>query len=205
MSHDGPLSSPPILLSNSLMQTDTVNCNAKLHHFTHSVNYLSEFANRQLEVSYKYMLLAAQFNTFVKDRPGFHAHFKALSDRSWTAGQNIIKYIAKRGGHFKFGRQNMLTEGLFEMNEFAAMATVLDTEKQLFETARKVHEGSSHAKTPENYDPEVAHYMEEEYLEDLAASIRKYSGFANDLKNLYVGSKDISMDNFLFDQYLQKV
>lgn len=193
------------LFISSPTSADGVNCNAKLAHFTHSVNHLSEFANHQFEVSYKYMLLAAQFNSFVKDRPGFHAHFKALSDRSWKAGEDLIKYMTKRGGHFKFGRQNQLGDGLSDLTEFQAMATVLDTEKALFDKARVIHEGASHVKQTDKYDPEVAHYMEEEYLGELAATIRKYSGYANDLKNLYVGSKDINMDNYLFDQYLQKV
>lgn len=189
-------------ISVHLFLTGGVVCHAKVGHFSHVGTAMSEFANHQLEVSYKYMLLANQFNAFAKDRPGFYAHYKALSDRSWAAGMNLIKYITKRGGVFKFGRQNVLDDNdMAEMNEFQAMATILDNEKKLFKVATEIHKASS----SELYDPEVAHYIEEEYLGDLASSIRKFSGYANDLKNLYVSSKDISMDNYLYDKYLQKV
>lgn len=149
-------------------------------------------------------MLAAQFDSYVKDRPGFQAKFQALSDRSWAAGQELIQYITKRGAQFVFANQNELKAGLADLNEFQAMATVLDTEKYLFEKARLTHKGYSHSDKHAHYDPEAAHYIEEDYLGKLAASVREYSGYANDLKNLYKGSNDIHMDNYLFDQYLQK-
>lgn len=186
-----------------LMTHKKGHCHARAKNFQEEGHPLSEFANLQLEISYKYLLLATQFNAFMKDRPGFYAKFKALSDRSWAAGQNLIKYITKRGGHVKFIDQKVLNDQtLAEFNEFQAMAIVLDTEKSLFEKASKIHQIASNDKV--HQDPEVAHYIEEEFLGNLATSIRQYSGYANDLKNLYVGSNDISMDNYLFDQYLQK-
>lgn len=184
---------------------DDRTCSAITSHFEHFEGHLMKFANLQFEISYKYLLLAAQFDSYTKDRPGFHAKFQALSDRSWAAGQEIIKYVTKRGANFEFENQNELNAGLSDLNEFQAMATVLDTEKYLFEKARLTHKGYSHSDAHKHYDPEAAHYIEEEYLQDLADSVRKYSGFANDLKNLYSNSKDINMDNYLFDQYLQKV
>lgn len=150
------------------------------------------------------MLLAAQFKSYLKDRPGFEAKIKSLSDRSWQMGQDLIKYVTKRGGHFKFEAPNVWPEGMADMTEFQAMATVLDTEKFLFEKARITHEGASHAKEKTKYDPEIAHFIEEKILTELAGTIRQFSGYANDLKNLYAGSNDINMDNYLFDQYLQK-
>lgn len=179
-------------------------CRAIIPQYKVSGNHLINFANRQLEISYKYMLLAAQFKSYVKDRPGFHGKFKGLSDRSWEQGIGLIKYMTKRGGKMKFGNTNELTDGVSEVSELQAMATVLDTEKRLFERAREIHNFASHAHKNENYDPEVAHFIEEEHLESLANTVRQYAGYANDLKNLYVGSKDINMDNYLYDQYLQK-
>lgn len=172
--------------------------------YKHSGSHLVTFANSQFEVSYKYMLLAAQFKSYVKDRPGFHGKFKALSDRSWEQGIGLIKYITKRGGKMKFADTNELTDGVSEVTELQAMASVLDTEKRLFEGAREIHNIASHAHDNKNYDPEVAHFMEEKHLESLAGTVRQFAGYANDLKNLYVGSKDINMDNYLYDQYLQK-
>lgn len=191
------------LISIYLKLANIGHCTARAKNFQKEGHPLSEYASLQLEISYKYLLLATQFNAYAKDRPGFYAKFKALSDRSWAAGQNLIKYITKRGGHVKFINQGVLNnETLAEFNEFQAMATVLDTEKSLFEKASEIHNTSLNNKV--HQDPEVAHYIEEKFLGNLASSIRQYSGYTNDLKNLYVTSQDISMDNYLFDQYLQK-
>lgn len=160
-------------------------------------------------MSYKYMLLAAQFNNYVKDRPGFHAHIQALSDRSWEAGQDLIKYMTQRGRTFSLESQNTNLSSA-NVNEIQVMAMVLDNEKALYEAARHIHWQVSHVGKKDSpamkshYDPEAAHHIEEKYLTSLSSSIRKYSGLANDLNNLYTTSKDINMDNYLFDQYLQK-
>lgn len=179
-------------------------CSSLIPQFNHSVNNLNDFLNRQLDISYKYLLLSTQFSSYIKNRPGFQSKFRGLSDRSWEKGIELIKYVTKRGGKVKFNAVEDLEKATLELNELEAMAVTLDTEKMLFEKARAIHERSSHAHNSKTYDPEVAHYIEEEHLEDLAGSVRDYAGYANDLKNLYRGSNDINLDTYLFDQYLQK-
>lgn len=170
-------------------------CKSIVGEFRKVAPALSEFANDLLEVSYKYMLMASQFDSAQKERPGFSAHFDALSHRSWAAGMNLVKYITSRGGHVKFNRPpTPAVVKMSDQNELQAMATVLDTEKGLFQKAAQIYKQSE--------DPTVAEYMNEQFMKNMAKSIRKYSGIVNDLKSLYASSHDISMDNHLFDQYL---
>lgn len=51
---------------------------------------------------------------------------------------------------------------------------------------------------------QIAHYLEEEFIEDQATTIRKLSGFTNDLRKLLDESVDSSLSLFMFDEYLQK-
>lgn len=51
---------------------------------------------------------------------------------------------------------------------------------------------------------QVAHYLEEEFIEDQASTVRKLSGYTNDLKRLIQDATDTSLPVYLFDEYLQK-
>lgn len=51
---------------------------------------------------------------------------------------------------------------------------------------------------------QVAHYIEEEFLEYQTKKIRELSGWTNDVKTLLSGKKDPALSLFLFDEYLQK-
>lgn len=122
---------------------------------------------------------------------------------------------------------------ILELNEISALALALDTEKQLSQEAHSLHERYSHANHKSRYDAEVsilnaiffttnwcrqiidtfrnsilflqiAHYLEEKFIEDQATTIRKISGYTNDLKRLLDESVDSSLSLYLFDEYLQK-
>lgn len=188
----------------NVFSAEVFNCKARLESIGGVAGSLSEFANYHLEVSYNYMMLASQFNAHPKERPSFSALFQYLSDLAWASAVDVMKYITKRGGHMQISHINQLVDGMKDLNELQAMATVLDTMKGLFEKAREIHKQCSDHREPSRYDPHVAHYIQEEYLGNLVASISKFSGIVNGLKNLYVESKDISMDNHIFDQYLLK-
>lgn len=51
---------------------------------------------------------------------------------------------------------------------------------------------------------QIAHYLEEEFIEDQASTVRQFSGYTNDLRQLIKDSVDTSLSVFLFDEYLQK-
>lgn len=86
------------------------------------------------------------------------------------------------------------------MNELNSLAKALDTEKQLAEEALRLHaQTQNHPKQ----DASVAHYLEEEFMEPQAETIRKLAGHTNDLKSL-IADRDSSLSVFLFDEYLKK-
>lgn len=80
------------------------------------------------------------------------------------------------------------------------MAKALDTEKQMADEAIRVHgQAQHHAKL----DSSVAHYMEEQFMEPQAESVRTLAGHTNDLKRL-LADNDASLSIFMFDEYLKK-
>lgn len=189
---------------------DLKNCNAIFSGFPKNVGVLQRYANHQIEKSFEYLLLAANFGTYVKNRPGFEKQFRSLSDKSWSNGIELIKHITKRGGAHDFSvSSNNKTEKkqILDLNEINALALTLDYEKTLALEAHHIHEKYSHAKHPTEYDPEIAHFIEEEFIEDQAHTIRKLSGYTNDLKKLlkeYKDTNDVSLSLYLFDEYLGK-
>lgn len=104
------------------------------------------------------MLLSANFGTYVKNRPGFEKTFRALSDKSWNNGIELIKHITKRGGTHDFSvNSSNKTEKkqILDLNEMHALALTLDYEKTLALEAHHIHEKYSHVRHPAEYDPEV--------------------------------------------------
>lgn len=194
--------------NSPIANDDLVNCNAIFSGFPKSVKELQMYANHQIEKSFEYLLLAANFGTYVKNRPGFEKQFRGLSDKSWGYGIELIKHITKRGGTHDFTHtSNNKTEKkqILDLNEINALALTLDYEKTLALEAHRIHEKNSHAKNRPEYDPEIAHFMEEKFIEDQATSIRKLSGYTNDLKKLLnQDTNDVSLALYLFDAYLSK-
>lgn len=185
------------------------NCNANFSGFSSGVQHLQAYANEQLLKSYDYLLLSANFGTYVKNRPGFEKKFRELSDAAWERSINLIKHITKRGGQHDFYTRRSVTvstpqKRVLELNEISSLAFALDTEKSLALEAHSLHERYSHANHKSHYDAEIAHYLEEKFIEDQATTIRKYSGYTNDLRRLLDESVDSSLSLFMFDEYLQK-
>lgn len=173
---------------------------------------LQTYANAQIARSYHYLLLATHFGTFEKNRKGFHQLFKGLSDEAWEAAIGIIEHVTTRGGSMEFAPREILISGkapVYETDEMSALAETLDVEKQMALEAHNLHRNVSHANHKQFYDPEIAHYLEEKFIEGQAGTIRKISGYANDLMKLIGKSqdgkdKDIALSTYLFDEYLQK-
>lgn len=228
-------------LYSSLIYADNLdNCNAHFSGIVNSVQHLQAYANEQITKSYEYLLLAANFGNYVKNRPGFEKQFRELSDTAFNRGINLIKHITKRGGSHNFNtdfKSTISTQSrTLELNELKSLAFALDTEKELASKAHNLHKHYSHAnhkshsaseannlkanvqpisepdlhehelldKQQTHYDPEVAHYLEEKFIEDQANKVRQLSGFVNDLKHLLEKSSDASLSVYLFDEYLQK-
>jgi len=192
---------------NSGPSDDLLNCNATYGGFNSNADYLQSYVNDHIAQSFNYMLLSANFGTHVKNRPGFEKQFRGLSDNAWEQAIHLIKHITKRGGKHDFTARKSVSNQkrpILELDELNALALALDIEKSLAKEAHVIHEKYSHAAHPAHYDPEVAHYLEEEFFEQQASSVRKLSGYTNDLKRLIKDSIDTSLSVFMFDEYLQK-
>ncbi|XP_065371287.1 ferritin light chain [Calliphora vicina] len=164
------------------------------------------YINSHLTKSYEYLLLATHFNSYQKNRPGFQKLYQGLSDRSFDDTIDMIKQLSRRGGKANF---NVVHESPatisrkamnLEVDELHSLAMALDTEKQLSTGAFHVH---NHALHSAERDPEMAQYVEEKFLGKQAETVRKLSGYANDLAKL-MNQQDPSLAVYLFDEYLQK-
>lgn len=172
------------------------------------MQHLQAYANDQISKSFDYLLLAANFGTYVKNRPGFEKQFHELSDTAWERAIDLIKHITKRGGAHDFYTRKTVTiakqpNRALELDELSALAYALDVEKALATEAHSLHERYSHANIKAHYDPEIAHYVEEKFIEEQADKVRELSGFTNDLKNLIKDAKDTTLAVHMFDEYLK--
>lgn len=136
------------------------NCNANFSGFSSSVQHLQAYANEQLLKSFDYLLLSANFGTYVKNRPGFEKQFRALSDTAWNRAIDLMKHITKRGGEHDFYARRSSTvstpqKRILELSEINALALALDTEKTLSTEAHGIHALYSHANHKPRYDAEV--------------------------------------------------
>lgn len=181
-------------------------CNARYAGIDHMEGEMQAYINSQLTKSYEYLLLATHFNSYQKNRPGFNKLYQDLSDRSFDHTIDLMKQLARRGGRIDFNTHHESAAKLdkqnlqLEVDELQSLAMALDTEKQLSKGAIHVHTRAMHEV---NRDPEIAQYFEEKFLPTQAHTIRKLSGYANDLAKL-LNNPDPSLALYLFDEYLQK-
>lgn len=102
--------------------------------------------------------MAANFGTFVKNRPGFEKLFRHLSDTAWMNSIDLMKYMGKRGGIHDFNeyQADEIPLKVREINEIIGLAYSLDTEKYLAEQTNNLHKRYSSILHPSRYDAEVS-------------------------------------------------
>ncbi|KAL0808655.1 hypothetical protein ABMA28_013090 [Loxostege sticticalis] len=171
---------------------------------------LQAYANLHLERSYEYLLSAAYFNNYQMNRAGFSKLFKKLSDDAWEKTIDLIKHVTMRGDVMNFAQRSIQKpvekkNYTVELHELESLAKALDTQKELAERAFYIHReairNSEHL-----HDPEVAQYLEEEFVEYQGKRIRDLAGHTSDLKQFITNNgQDLSLALYLFDEYLQKV
>ncbi|XP_061394120.1 ferritin light chain isoform X1 [Musca vetustissima] len=181
-------------------------CNARMGGIDHIEPEVQAYVNSQLTKSYDYLLLATYFNNYQKNRPGFQKLYQGLSDRTFDDTIALIKKLTSRGGKVNFNTVHESPATVskvrmqMEVDELHSLAMALDTEKTLSAGAMHVHTRALHST---ERDPEIAHYIEENFLTKQADTVRKLSGYANDLSKL-MNVQDPSLAVYLFDEYLQK-
>ncbi|CAG5057134.1 unnamed protein product [Parnassius apollo] len=189
-------------------------CNAVYGNYGRHGNVATElqaYANLHLERSYEYLLSASYYNNYQTNRLGFSKLFRKLSDEAWEKTIDLIKHITKRGDMMDFSRRSTQEEKTeknytVELHELESLAKALDTQKELAERAFYIHREATR-NSPLMHDPEIAQYLEEEFVEKQADTIRDLAGHTADLKKFIVANngQDLSLALYLFDEYLQKV
>ncbi|XP_063544049.1 ferritin light chain [Cydia strobilella] len=195
--------------SNSMV---LAKCNAIYGGYGHHGNLASEmqaYANLHLARSYEFLLSASYFDNYQTNRKGFSKLFRKLSDDAWEKTIDLIKHITTRGGVMDFARRSTLDTSsknfTVELNELEALAKALDIEKEIAERAFHIH-GEATRNSQHLHDPEIAQYMEEEFIEDHAKTIRNLAGHSADIKKFIAQNdgQDLSISLYLYDEYLQK-
>ncbi|XP_075989404.1 ferritin 2 light chain isoform X2 [Anticarsia gemmatalis] len=189
-------------------------CNAKYGEYTSHGNVAKElqaYGNLHLRRSFEYLLSSAFYNNYQTNRAGFSKLFKKLSDEAWEKTIDIIKHVTMRGDEMDFNQrssQELKADNktyTVELHELQALAKALDTQKELAERAFYIHREATR-NSQHLHDPEIAQYLEEEFIEDHAKKIRDLAGHTNDLKKFITANsgQDLSLALYLFDEYLQK-
>ncbi|XP_046477042.1 ferritin light chain-like [Neodiprion pinetum] len=183
------------------------NCNATYGHFDKIHSELEQYANAQIEASFKYLLMSSYFGNFMSNRDGFKGFYRKLSDQAWDDAKDLINFITQRGGNMNFNDEAKfwsdddakVLQIKDNLSEFDSMSNVLDNYKKLADEALKIHaETAKHTEA----DGSVAHYLEERFFNRQAKTVHTLAGYVNDLKRFF-SAPDASLAVFLFDEYLQ--
>ncbi|XP_058813196.1 soma ferritin-like [Topomyia yanbarensis] len=196
--------------------TDISSFTAQFSAINHIKDDLQTFTNQQLEKSYDFLLLSSTFDKYELNRPGFEKLYRKISDKAWEDTVGLIKYQSKRGLSVSLdGTQHVvsqLNEGkvgkasLVDSDELSSLKLALGYEKILADESHRIHKKISHAHDKGvAYDPDVAHYLDEEIIEYQSGVIRKLTGYIHNLHSIIEEPKTKDMGIHMFDEYLDKV
>lgn len=171
---------------------------------------LTDYAWKQIASSYDLLFLSTTFDTYTKDRPGFEKLYRGLSDKAWGKAIDLIKYVTKRGGKISKFDQAPKSIVTSPVAELVSLEKAVLIEKDLAAQAYKLHdEVQSHRSNEKKYlDAGIAHYIEEEFIEEQEDTIRELVGHYNDFKTLVGGeaqctaNKNTELACFMFDNHL---
>lgn len=197
-------------------ETNVANSTALFSAVGHVKDDLETFTNQQLEKSFDFLLLSSAFDQHNLDRPGFEKLYRKISDKAWEDTQKLIKYRSKRGLTVELNGLNdaknalkqthaVTRAALLGTNEIDSLKVALNYEKVLAEESHSIHKKISHAHgKDEAYDPDVAHYLDEEIIEYQSGVIRELAGHIHILKSIQDESATAALGTHLFDEYLAK-
>ncbi|XP_066258773.1 ferritin light chain-like [Euwallacea similis] len=180
-------------------------CDAKYGAFDKVEADLQRLTNNFIHRSFDFLLLATHYGDYIKNRPGFEKLFRGLSDQLWEDSIDTIKYITSRGGRMDLGNiepEVSTDKSNLELYELHAIGKALDIEKKLAGKVFDLHREASGHKD-DHHDPEIAHHLEEKFMEKQRDTIRTLAGHAKDLNDI-MSSADSSLGLYLFDNYLQE-
>ncbi|XP_055612381.1 uncharacterized protein LOC129758786 [Uranotaenia lowii] len=144
-------------------------CTSVFSGFPHIQHDMNRFTKQMLVKSFDFLLLSSTFDVYSTDRPGFEKLYRKISDKAWEDTMDLIKYQSKRGASVTLdGDANDSThqvDTLLQSNETSSLKLTLDYEKLLANATHHMHKKISHADSSKHYDPDVAHYLDENFIE----------------------------------------
>merc|ERR1712041_19482 len=185
-------------------------CNSKFGGFEGISNDLHKIIRDDFSDSMTYLVMSSSFSTDEKNRMGFSKYFREYSDKMWSRGKDMMKYVLKRGGHLGSGFQVPLyssdgqTSGgqtsLDYSTELKSLGVTLDLLKARAKQLYAAHKHSLNSiSTSTTFDTDTAHMLEEvseSFTEDINDVARKLNTLAKIVK------KSASMGLHMFDQSL---
>lgn len=187
--------------------TNKDKCTAKFSGFSHVEEDMNKYTKQMLVKSYDFLLLSSTFDHYSVDRPGFEKLYRKIADKAWDDTINLIKYQSRRGAAVTLNENVSLHDvtKLLSTTEASSLKLALDYEKKLATEAHTMHKKISHPGNSNHYDPDVAHYLDENLIEYQSGTIRKLSGHIKNLDDILSegGTKDLGLQ--MFDDYLDKV
>lgn len=187
--------------------TNKDKCTAIFSGFSHVEKDMHKYTKQMLVKSYDFLLLSSVFDHYSMDRPGFEKLYRKIADKAWDDTINLIKYQSRRGAVVTLDETNLShnVSSLLSSDEASSLKLALNYEKILATEAHKMHKKISHTGESNHYDPDVAHYLDENLIEYQSGTIRKLSGHIKNLDDILgePGTKDLGLQ--MFDDYLDKV
>ena len=152
---------------------------------------INDQINMELTASYVYQSMAFYFDRDDVALPGFHKFFKENSEEEREHAEKLMKYLNKRGGRVVL--QDVKKPDRDEWGSaLEALQTALELEKKVNQSLLNLHEIASN-----NNDPQLADFLESEYLEEQVESIKKLGDLITKLKRAGPG-----LGEYLFDKDL---
>ncbi|EDS35607.1 secreted ferritin G subunit [Culex quinquefasciatus] len=170
---------------------------------------ITNMTTQLLSQNFDFLFLAADFDRYHRDRPGFEQLYREIADQAWADAIALLQYQSRRG----FPGQ--LDESyLFRVNdhprmtdELGSLQMALGEEKRVAEMAHAIHQKASvAAETARGYDPDAAHFLDRQLIKRRSGSVRKLTGYihiVNGLINLDTVTRDMGLH--LFDHSLKTV
>lgn len=159
---------------------------------------INEQINVEYSVSYVYHALYAYFDRDNVALKGLAKFFKEASEEEREHAEKLMEYQNKRGGRVKlFQLSNPPSEfdHVEKGDALYAMELALSLEKLTNEKLLKLHSVAD-----KNHDPQLADFIESEFLEEQVEAIKKISEYVTQLRRVGKGHGVWHFDQMLLHE-----
>lgn len=178
-------------------------------------NDLRQYTSQLVDKSFHFLIMSSAFNMHSLERPGFEKLYRKISDKAWEDAIDLIKYQSRRGSYGYLEKPNKVGNysKVLKPDELSSLKFALDYEKTMAKEAHAIHRKISHAHSKansnggddEHYDPDVAHYLDENIIEYQSGVVRDLAGYIYNLKHFTSSKQTGDLGNHVFDEYLASV